>query len=391
MAQGRDSSLKIALIQDQLLTKAGSERVFLYMAQEFQEADLFTLCYNPDTTWPEFRNFRIATSPLNRIIQDHGRFKTLFPVATCWMEHWDFSAYDLIITSSATTAKYIKKFKGPHICYCYYPTRAIWSFDSYFGRRRNLRERVFECLLPWFKNRDRAAAARVSQFIAISQSAAKAIRTCYQRDAAVLHCPIDVKRFKAGAQIAKQDYFLLVSRLEKWKQVDYAIDAFNRLGLPLRIVGAGPEEKQLRSMAGPTVSFLGAVDDEVLIRAYGEARAVIFPPELEYGLVPLEANAAGTPVIALGRGGVLETMVGMADVQKRRPTAILYADPTAECLMEAVRVFERARFAREELLSHVASFDIAEFRRRLRRMVTEFLETGSIQPALVPRKGLECA
>ncbi len=378
MAEGKDSSLKIALIQDQLLTRAGSERVFLYMAQEFQEADLYTLCYNPDTTWPEFRKFEIATSPLNRIIQDHGRFKTLFPIATWWMEHWDFSAYDLIITSSATTAKYIRRFKGPHICYCYFPTRAIWSFDSYFGRERGLRGWVFECLMPWFKHQDLAAAARVSQFIAISQSAAKAIRTCYQRDAAVLHCPIDVERFKAGAQIAKQDYFLLVSRLEKWKQVDYAIDAFNRLGLPLHIIGTGPEEMKLRSMAEPNVSFKGAVDDGVLIRAYGEARAVIFPPELEYGLVPLEANAAGTPVIALGRGGVLETMVGMDDSRGRRPTAVFYTKPTAECLMEAVREFERARFSREDLLSHVAPFDIAEFRSRLRRMVDEFLEMRRI-------------
>lgn len=378
MAAGKDFSLKIALIQDQLLTKAGSERVFLYMAQEFQEADLYTLCHNPESTWPEFKKLRIATSPLNRIIQDHGRFKMFFPLSTWWMEHWDFSGYDLIISSSATTAKYIRKFGAPHICYCYFPTRAIWSFDSYFGRERGVRERIFEWLMPWFKSRDRAAASRVSQFIAISQSAAQAIRTCYQRDAAVLHCPIDVGRFKAGTLNAKQDYFLLVSRLEKWKKVDYAIEAFNRLRLPLRIVGTGPEEKRLRSMAGPTVSFLGAVDDDILIRTYGEARAIIFPPELEYGLVPLEANAAGTPVIALGRGGVLETMVGVNDSRGRTQTAIFYPEPTAECLMEAVGEFDRTRFSREDLLSHVAPYDIAEFRSRLRRMVNEFLECGSI-------------
>lgn len=372
--------MKIALIQDQLLTRAGSERVFLYMAQEFREADLYTLCYNAETTWPEFKKFPIITSPLNRIIPDHGRFKTLFPLSTYWMEHWDFSSYDLIITSSATTAKYVRRFKGPHICYCYFPTRAIWSFDSYFGSKRGARERVFESLMPYFKRRDCAAADRVSQFITISRSAAKAIRANYQRDAAVLHCPIDVERFRTGAQSAKQDYYLLVSRLEKWKQVDYAVDAFNRLGLPLHIVGTGPEEKQLRSLAGPTISFMGAVDDDVLIRSYGEARAVIFPPELEYGLVPLEAIAAGTPVIALGRGGVLETMVGTHDSRGRTPTAVLYPDPTAECLIAAISEFERTPFARQELLSHVASYDIAEFRSRLRSMVNEYLETGCISP-----------
>ena len=387
MARRRCSGLKIALVQDQLLTRAGSERVFLYMAQEFPEADLYTLCYNPDTTWPEFKAFEIATSPLDRIIRDHGRFKTLFPLSVWWMEHWDFSAYDLILSSSATTAKYIRKFKGPHICYCYFPTRAIWSFDNYFGSKPGTRARIFEWLLPWFKNRDRAAAARVSRFITISQSAAGAIRECYGREAAVLHSPIDVARFRTGVQNARQDYFLLVSRLEKWKQIEYAVDAFNRLGLPLHIIGSGPEEERLRALAGPGVSFLGAVDDDVLIRAYGEARAVIFTPELEYGLVPLEANAAGTPVIALGRGGVLETMVGVNDPQGRKPTAILYPDPTAECLMEAVREFETTDFSRDDLLAHVAPFDIAEFRSRLRAMVNEVIETGHAANCSRPPQG----
>lgn len=370
--------MKIALVQDQLLTRAGSERVFLYMAQEFREADLYTLCYNPDTTWPEFKAFEIATSPFNPIIRDHGRFKALFPVSSVWMEHWDFSAYDLIITSSATTAKYLRQFKCPHICYCYFPTRAIWCFDSYFGPAPGLLASIFGLLLPWFKKRDSAAAARVSQFIAISQSAAKAIRSIYGRETAVLHCPIDVPRFAEGAKRTKQEYFLLVSRLERWKQVDYAIEAFNRLGLPLRVIGTGPEESRLRAMAGPGISFLGAVDDAALIRAYGEARAVVFPPELEYGLVPLEANAAGTPVIALGRGGVLETMVGRSDPLGQNPTAILYPEPTAESLMAAVGEFCSTSFSREELMAHVAPFDIAEFRHTLRAMVNEFLATGKI-------------
>jgi glycosyltransferase involved in cell wall biosynthesis len=370
--------LKIALVQDQLLTRAGSERVFLYMAQEFREADLYTLCYNRDTTWPEFKAFEIATSPFNPIIRDHSRFKALFPVSSVWMEHWDFSAYDLVITSSATTAKYLRKLSCPHICYCYFPTRAIWCFDSYFGPARGLLARIFGLLLPWFKRRDLAAAARVDQFIAISQTAAEAIRSVYSREAAVLHCPIDVQRFAEGAKSAKQDYFLLVSRLERWKQIDYAIEAFNRLGLPLRVIGTGPEESRLRAMAGPGISFMGTVDDAALIRAYGEARAVVFSPELEYGLVPLEANAAGTPVIALGRGGVLETMVALNDLAGRKPTAILFPEPTAECLVEAVREFCSTGFSREELMAHVAPFDIAEFRRALRAMVNEFLATGQI-------------
>lgn len=371
--------MKIALIQDQLLTRGGSERVFLYMAQEFSEADLFTLSYNPKTTWPEFRGFDIRTSRLDWIIRDHDRFKALYPISTLVMEAWDFRGYDLILTSSATTAKYIRKFDAPHLCYCYFPTRAIWTPRPYFGSHPSLQARLFLALAPWFKRRDLAAARRVGRFIGISEASRDAIRKYYGRDAGVLFSPIDAARFEAGRKEIRQDYFLLVSRLERWKLLDYAIEAFTRLGLPLRVVGRGPEESRLRAMAGPNVEFMGGVDDETLVRFYGAARGVIFTPELEYGLVPLEAVAAGTPVIALGRGGVLETMVDINDAAGRPATAVLFPDPTADSLIDAVRRFEKARFRVEDLVAHAAAFDVPVFKRRLRKAVDEFLAHGTIE------------
>jgi glycosyltransferase involved in cell wall biosynthesis len=366
--------MKIALIQDQLLTSAGSERVFLYMAQEFQDADIYTLCYNPGTTWPEFRFLNVRTSILNNFIQTHVRFKALFLLSTYFMQVWNFSSYDLIITSSATTAKYIKNYSGKHICYCYIPTRAIWSFDSYFNDSANFKVKIFKAIIGYLKKRDFAAAKRVDQFIAISQSSADSIKNVYGRDSLVLFCPIDVDRFKFGVTSNKKEYFLIVSRLEKWKLIDYAIEAFNFLGLPLKIIGSGEESEHLRSMAAPNISFLGNVDDDTLVRFYGEALAVIFTPELEYGLVPLEANAAGTPVIALGRGGVLETMIGLDDSRGRKPTAVLYSDPTSACLIDAVFKFQASTFIQKDLLLHASNFSIGSFQSRLRGLVSDFLK-----------------
>ena len=374
--------MKLALIQDQLLTPAGSERVFLYMAQEFPEADIFTLAYNPDTTWPEFKAFDIRTSWLNRWVQNHDRFKTAFPLSTYVMQNWDFDAYDVILTSSATTAKYIRNHHARHICYCYYPTRAIWTRNKYFdGAKSGLRETLFDMAYGALKRRDLEAAKRVDRFIAISDSTRQAIRQFYGRESEVLFSPIDVERFAAGASATKTGRYLMVGRLERWKRADFAIEAFNRLGLPLDVIGTGPEEAVLRAAANDNIRFLGRADDQTLVKAYGAARAVIFTPELEYGLVPLEAAAAGTPTIALGKGGVLETMIGPEDAAGRAPTAVFFTEQSPEALIAAVRRFEGMEFQEKALLAHAARFGIAEFRRKLRAFVADDMASLSQQAA----------
>src|SRR5258708_7926071 len=358
--------MRIALIQDQLLSLAGSERVFLHMLEEFPEADAFTLCYQPNQTWPGLMNHRIHTSFLNPLLKTHDRFKLAFPLATYVMQYWDFRRYDLIVTSSATTAKYISRFRGKHVCYCYYPTRAIWEGERYFGTADGARVRVFKRLLPYLKSRDVSAAQRVDHFIAISESSRKAIQRYYRRDAEVLFAPIEFDAFAKCASLEKEDFFLLVSRLEKWKLLEYAIEAFNSLGLPLRIVGKGEEEARLRAMANDNVEFLGGVPDAELAALYAKARAVIFTPELDYGLVPLEAYAAGTPVISLGRGGVAETMIPIGGTRPVPPTPVFFAAPTSDSLSRAVKLFEECHFDRAALVAHAKKFSPAHFRQRLR-------------------------
>lgn len=362
--------MKIAIIQDQLLTCGGSEQVFRYFLQAFPEADIYTIAYNSDSCLPEYKSYQINISFLNCVIRNHFTFRIMFPISCLVMEHWDFSAYDLIVTSSATTAKYIKKFNCPHICYCYFPTRAIWDFSKYFSEDTDLKAKVFKRFLDYFKKKDIAASQRVSHFIAISEVTRVQINNIYHRESKVLSCPVEVDKFAAGATNNKGDHFLIVSRLEKWKVLDFAIKAFNKLGLPLRIIGEGVEEVTLKKLANNNIEFLGRVDELQLIREYGLARAVIFTPELEYGLVPIEANAAGTPVIALGKSGVLETMIPATTTEKA-PTAIFYYEQTPEALIAAIKMFEQTEFNQDKLIEHARHYDVPLFVKNLREMAMD--------------------
>lgn len=359
--------MKVALIQDQLLTSAGSERVFLAICKVFPEADVFTFCYNDERTWPEFKNINVRTHWAGRFVKSHSQFKIAFPIILFLMMLWDFRKYDLVITSSASTAKYVRRIRGRHVCYCYFPTRAIWHFEKYFKDGTGVSGWLFSKLLPIFKWMDYRAAQRVSKFIAISQTSRNAISEFYNRSSDVLFCPVDLDRFKPPVGSDRLNHFLIVSRLENWKLLDYAIEAFNVLGLPLTIVGTGPEEERLRSIAKPNVLFLGALNDDDLIAQYRSCRAVIFTPELEYGLVPVEAVASGAPVIALRRGGVIETMEDAA-LPGANPVAILFDEPNAKSLIAAIQIFNESVFFTDQLIAHARQFGFVSFRDNLKRM-----------------------
>ena len=355
--------MKIALVHDYLCGLGGSERVFQYICEAFPDADAYTLAYNPEATLPYFSKRGIRTTWMNRFVQSMDAFRWSFPVSTHVMESLDLSGYDVVLSSSATVAKYVRVPDGKHVCYCYIPTRAIWHVDEYFGG--GFKGRLFRLLLPRLKQRDYAAAQRIDRFVAISEVTRRYIRQCYDRDSDVLHCPIDLENFSPSE--SPKDHYLLVSRLEYWKRVDYAVEAFNRLGLPLRIIGTGEEERLLKAMAKPNIAFLGAVDDETLAREYAEAKAVVFTPFLEYGLIPLEASASGTPVICYGKGGITETMVPLGSGES--PTAVFFLEQTPEALIDAVRRFEVAEFDRDALVRHASNWGVPEFKRKVREMV----------------------
>jgi len=363
--------MKIAIVHDYLCGIGGSERVFQYICEEFPEADIFTLACNPAKTLPYFKSVIINTTWLNRFVQSMDAFRWSFPIATHVMELIDLSGYDVVLSSSATVAKYVKVPNGKHICYCYIPTRALWQSGKYF--RSGLKAVLVSTVLTYLKRRDYAAAQRVDQFIAISQFTKNQIASTYQRDSKIIFSPIDLDRFAPAEH--RGDHYLIVSRLEQWKRVDYAIEAFTQLGLPLRVIGTGIEEERYRAIAGPNIRFLGAVDDDVLAREYAQAKAVVFTPFLEYGLVPLEANACGTPVICYGLGGITETMIPWANNQSNSavPTAVFFYEQTALALVEAIKQFEQLNFDAAKLVEHAKLWGVPAFKLQLREAVNEMV------------------
>ena len=360
-------TIKIAIVHDYLCGIGGSERVFQYMCEEFQAADIYALAYNSDATYPYFKSRRIHTTWLNPFVRSMDAFRWSFPLATYAMQGLDLSKYDVVLSSAATVAKYVRVPNGRHICYCYIPTRAIWQFDEYFGS--SWKSKLIKLVLPYLRDRDFKAAQHVDSFIAISEDTRGYIRETYGKDSDVIYAPINLDSFRVSAE--KKDHFLIVSRLEHWKRVDYAIEAFNQLGLPLKIIGTGIEESRFRAMAKPNIEFLGAVDDETLAREYSEARAVVFTPFLEYGLIPLEANASGTPVICLGLGGVKETMVPWDGTVSSTSgaTAVFFYEQTADALINAIHEFDSARFNSDDLVAYASQWGVPCFKKKLRAAV----------------------
>jgi len=375
--------MRIALVHDHLCGIGGSERIFQYFCEEFSDADVYTLAYNSETTLPFFAHRKIHTTWMNRWIRTSEAFRWSFPIAASVMQRLDLSHYDLILSSSATTAKYVKAPKGRHLCYCYIPTRALWHYDQYFGR--GFKRYLIKPFLNALRKRDFRIAQNVDRFIAISESSRNYIRQYYHRDSEVIYCPIDTDRFRP-VNHRKLDHYLLVSRLETWKKVEYAIEAFNALGKPLKIVGSGSEEAKLRKMAKSNIVFVGSLSDVELAQEYALCKAVIFTPFLEYGLIPLEANASGTPVICYGRGGVEETMIPVGHISKKPPTAIFFYEQTAASLADAVRIFETASFDPNALVEHASHWSIDSFKKKMREKVLQHLGSLHVEKGCLPKK-----
>jgi glycosyltransferase involved in cell wall biosynthesis len=360
--------MKIALVHDALIIYGGAERIFQYLCEEFEDADIYTLSYNPENTLPFFKTKKINVLRINKWVQYPTAFKFSFPISKYLFGKLDLSKYDLVISSSASIAKYISVPNGKHFNYCYYPTRALWEPKKYFDR--SIIRYFIIPFLPYLRKMDKNAAGKIDHVIAISSDSQKHIKRYYDRESFIINCPIDTSKFCASDE--REDYYLLVSRLEKWKKIDYAIKAFNTLKLPLRIVGEGKEEAYLKSISNSNIQFVGFVDEKGLSRQYSKAKAVIFTPHLEYGLIPLEANASGTPVIAFGKGGVTETMINYNDTNKKessKATAVFFYEQTEQALIEAVLKFNKQSFNQDYLVEHAKQWNVPSFQQKIREYI----------------------
>jgi len=371
--------MKVALVHDWLTGMRGGERCLEVLCELFPDADLYTLVHDPGKVSPAIERRRIRTSFINRLPRAKEYYRYYLPLFPSAIERFDFSPYDLIISSSHCVAKGAKRPVGAlHISYTYTPMRYAWDlYEEYFGGRSALFQAVaIPAVMAYLRRWDRRACRRVDHFVAISRHVAGRIRRHYDREATVIYPPVDIERFRITRE--HRGYYLIVSALVPYKRIDLAVTAFNRLRMPLKIVGSGPEAARLKALSGPTVEFLGQRSDEELVSLYGGCRALIFPGEEDFGIVPVEAQASGKPVIAYAKGGVTETVIPInpqiADPQREdAATGVFFFDQTAEALVDAVRLFEKGEhgFDPARLREHARQFDRRIFKDRIRTFIDE--------------------
>ncbi len=348
--------MRVALVHDYLIQFGGAERVLRVLMRLFPHAPVFTLLHDPRVTAGVLDASRIRTSILQRVPFARSRHR-LFPlVMPLVVERFDLSRYDLVISASHSFGKgVLTRPDTLHLSYCFTPMRYAWD-DSHryvreFGVPPIVRSLV-PLALTYVRVWDALAADRVDRFIAISRFVAERIQKYYGRAADVLYPPVDCT--SAPLERTPSDRFLIVSRLLPYKRIDIAIEAFNTLKLPLDIVGTGPEEERLRSLAGPTVRLHGFLPDEDIRRMYARCRAFIFPQEEDFGMTPVEAAAAGRPVLAYARGGALETVIDES-------TGVFFHHQTAASLAEGVERLLRLRFDPLAIRQHALQFDTDHF------------------------------
>jgi glycosyltransferase involved in cell wall biosynthesis len=377
----RDDSVttpRIAIVHDWLDTWRGGENVLAEMIAVYPEADLFALVdFLPEGSRARLRGKRARTSFLQHLPFARRFFRLLLPVFPRAIESLDVSRYDIVISSSHAVAKGARTTpRQLHICYCYTPMRYAWDLREQYlaasGNGRGLRGAVVRHALDRLQTWDRATSARVNRFIAISGYIRDRIRRCYDRDSTVIHPPVDVEFFAPASAPHSEKvrpYYMTASRWVPYKRIDLIVEAFGALAdRRLIVVGDGPEAQRVRAAAGTNVDFVGEVSRERLRDLLRSTRAFLFAAEEDFGILPVEAAACGTPVIALGRGGALETVRGLGTP---RPTGVFFAEQSANAIVDAVRRYESQAEAihAEDCRANALRFASERFRAELAQFV----------------------
>jgi len=361
---------KIAIVADWLTSRGGAERVVLTLANLFPQADIFTSVYRSEI-FPELANHQIKTSFLQTMPggKKHQLWPHLRPLA---FELLNLDDYQIVISSASAEAKgVLTKPETLHICYCHTPTRYYWSHYHYylnhpeFGIFNAGVKLILPVLIHKLRLWDRVAADRVDVFIANSRTTQQRIKKYYKHEAKVIYPPVDVDRFNISEKI--DDYFLIVGRQTAYKRTDLAIEAFNHLGLPLKVIGTGPALKKWMLKARGNIEFLGRLSDREVAKYLANCRALIMPQEEDAGIVPLEAMASGRPVIAYRSGGATETVVDGV-------TGIFFDQQTALSLVEAVKKFFGMAWQPTAIRQHALQFGINEFQQKMDQFVQQAYE-----------------
>jgi glycosyltransferase involved in cell wall biosynthesis len=350
---------RIAIFHDNFAQMGGAEKVAEEIFNLLPGASLHSTIALPEVLSRGLRQTNIKTSWMQHLPGLRRHFRHYFLFYPFAVESVDLSGYDLIVSCCFGYAKGVRKRQDAiHVCYCHTPMRWVWRYKDYSERAGfgPLSRRLIPLLLSVLKRWDLRAARRPDYFIANSHSVAKRIKTFYGRDSIVIPPPIDVNRFQPDT--VQEDYYLVLSRLVPYKRIDLAVEACTKLNRKLLVVGDGPDRARLEKIAGPSIRFLGRQSDEAVARFAARCRALLFPGEEDFGMTPLEVNAAGRPVIAFRAGGALETVV-------EGRTGLFFDQPDAASLIQAIEDFELCNWDVEALRAHAAKFDRAVFANRL--------------------------
>jgi glycosyltransferase involved in cell wall biosynthesis len=353
---------RVALVHDWLTGRRGGEKVLEVLAEIFPDAPIYTLFHFPGSQIPEIEKRVIRTSFLQRLPFIRKRYRHYLPLFPLAAELFDLQEYDLVISSSHCTAKgIIPSPDALHVSYIHSPVRYAWNqYFAYFGPGKlGFPAKYFvPPMIHRLRNWDVAASARVDRFIANSKAVAGRIEKYYRRSAEVIHPPVDCAFFTPSETETERTYFLVVTALVPYKRIDLAVAACKQRAYPLKVVGDGPDRKRLRASAGASVEFLGSVEGEDLRRLYRGAIALLMPGEEDFGIGAVEAQACGTPVVALGRGGAVETVIP-------GKTGLHFAEPTPSGLAAALDKCRGMTFNKASLRAHALGFSRDVFREKM--------------------------
>ena len=361
--------MRVAIVHYWLVSMRGGEKVVENLIDMFPDCEIFTHFVDPDRISGKIRSRPIRTTFVAKLPFAKRHFRSYLPLMPLALESIDLREFDVVISSESGPAKgVITTPHTMHVCYCHSPMRYLWNM--YHDYRESAGMLTAACMGPVFhymRGWDFESAARVDHFVANSTAVARRIEKYYRRTPDIIYPPVDVDSFHVSHDIS--DEYLCLGQLVPYKRFDIAVRAFNELGKPLAVIGDGPEYRKLASIAGPTVRLLGPQPNDIVREYLSRCRALIFPGEEDFGIVPVEAMASGRPVVAFGRGGVLDTIVD-------RVTGVLFDEQSVHGLVDAVRRFEAisGSFVPESLVTHARRFRAEAFRDAMGRYIFERYE-----------------
>jgi glycosyltransferase involved in cell wall biosynthesis len=365
--------MKVAIIHYWLVGMRGGEKVLEALCEMYPQADIFTHVYIPEMVSDRIRQHNIIPTFINSLPRAARMYKTYLPLMPLALEQLDLRGYDLIISSESGPAKgIIAPSDALHVCYCHTPMRYIWNMYHIY---RDSAGRVARLLMPplthYLRMWDVTSAARVDSFIANSATVARRIHRYYGADSVVIHPPVDTNAFSIAAPSELADYYLMAGELVSYKRPDLAVAAFNKMKLKLVVIGGGEMLDEIRRLAGPTVTVLGSQPFDVLKQHYARCRALIFPGEEDFGMVPVEAMASGRPVVAFGQGGATETVA-------KGLSGVFFAEQTVEAISSAVRSLAAIEIDPKKIAAHASQFGRDQFFQKMRAHIDGLLAGKAI-------------